>query len=222
MQHFQTKTRYEIGPQYFYGFWGQYCNDYRSVKPHEHEGGRDKNYGQKNEGKQTLTNCRYCINEYEGSAYNVAQGPRHSQYYPNASRETETTVIAVMIGHPSIFKGDDEDYHIMFPKQTSRAFFVLTSNVDAHSFDVFESHEIRECHGNVEMWQCHNFACGTNATIDDDGVSLEGIDGTADDGDDDEEEQRAQKWQRVDCRLWRLSTDHHFSVDCNLMCAPCS
>ena len=34
------------------------------------------------------------------------------------------------------------------------AFFVFTSNVDAHSFDHFDANEIRECHGNTELWQC--------------------------------------------------------------------
>merc|ERR1719272_610228 len=34
------------------------------------------------------------------------------------------------------------------------AFFVFTSNVDAHSFDHFDACEVRECHGNIELWQC--------------------------------------------------------------------
>lgn len=34
------------------------------------------------------------------------------------------------------------------------AFFVFTSNVDAHSFDHFNACEVRECHGNTELWQC--------------------------------------------------------------------
>lgn len=39
-------------------------------------------------------------------------------------------------------------------KQGPGAFFVYTSNVDAHSFDHFDEFEVRECHGNVEHWQC--------------------------------------------------------------------
>lgn len=39
------------------------------------------------------------------------------------------------------------------------AFFTFTSNVDAHSFDFFRAHEIRECHGNVELWQCRSSYC---------------------------------------------------------------
>merc|ERR1740139_978427 len=34
------------------------------------------------------------------------------------------------------------------------AFFAFTSNVDAHHFDWFEACEIRECHGNTELYQC--------------------------------------------------------------------
>merc|ERR1712232_84855 len=33
-------------------------------------------------------------------------------------------------------------------------FFKYTSNVDAHAFDFFEACEVRECHGNTEIWQC--------------------------------------------------------------------
>ncbi|CAK9082325.1 Hypothetical protein (Fragment) [Durusdinium trenchii] len=34
------------------------------------------------------------------------------------------------------------------------AFYVFTSNVDAHHYDWFQPYEIRECHGNVELYQC--------------------------------------------------------------------
>jgi len=39
------------------------------------------------------------------------------------------------------------------------AFFVFTSNVDAHSFDHFDASEVRECHGNTELWQCSVPCC---------------------------------------------------------------
>jgi NAD-dependent SIR2 family protein deacetylase len=38
--------------------------------------------------------------------------------------------------------------------EKSGAFFMFTSNVDAHSFDYFAAEEVRECHGNIETWQC--------------------------------------------------------------------
>ena len=34
------------------------------------------------------------------------------------------------------------------------AFYIFTSNVDAHHYDWFQPQEIRECHGNVELYQC--------------------------------------------------------------------
>mmetsp|Transcript_55085 Transcript_55085/g.103277 ORF Transcript_55085/g.103277 Transcript_55085/m.103277 type:complete len:463 (+) Transcript_55085:48-1436(+) len=48
---------------------------------------------------------------------------------------------------------DDSPYPYEVSGQAG-AFFVHTSNVDAHHFDVFEACEIRECHGNVELYQC--------------------------------------------------------------------
>ncbi|KAK3286164.1 hypothetical protein CYMTET_6267 [Cymbomonas tetramitiformis] len=42
---------------------------------------------------------------------------------------------------------------------TAGAFFSFTSNVDAHMFDFFPPEEVRECHGNVELWQCSAPCC---------------------------------------------------------------
>lgn len=42
---------------------------------------------------------------------------------------------------------------------TAGAFFSFTSNVDAHMFDFFAPEEVRECHGNVELWQCSAPCC---------------------------------------------------------------
>lgn len=39
-------------------------------------------------------------------------------------------------------------------EEPAGAFFAFTSNVDAHSFSVFDKNEVRECHGNTEWWQC--------------------------------------------------------------------
>ena len=41
-------------------------------------------------------------------------------------------------------------------------FFNYTSNVDAHAYDHWGAHEVRECHGNVELMQCAarcSFSC---------------------------------------------------------------
>lgn len=110
--------------------------------------------------------------------------------------------------------GEEEPYYVS-PTERAGAFFLFTSNVDAHSFDVFESHEIRECHGNVEMWQCHDFACGTNDTFVN-GGSLDSEDeANGGSGQDDGE----QKWTSGR-RLWRLPPEFSFRVDTNTMCAP--
>jgi len=48
-------------------------------------------------------------------------------------------------------QSEDEPYKVdSYPG----AFYLFTSNVDAHSFDHFEASEIRECHGNIECFQC--------------------------------------------------------------------
>jgi len=76
---------------------------------------------------------------------------------------------------------------------TAGAFYVFTSNVDAHSFDVFEANEIRECHGNVEIWQCPNKCKFLRR-----------------DGDGD---------SKMSSLLWRIPLNHEFVVDKNTMLA---
>ena len=41
----------------------------------------------------------------------------------------------------------------------AQAFFSFTSNVDAHHLRVFGEEEVRECHGNSEVWQCSDRKC---------------------------------------------------------------
>ena len=125
------------------------------------------------------------------------------------------------------FKQDNEDepYYVS-PTKRAGAFFVFTSNVDAHSFDVFESHEIRECHGNVELWQCNNFSCGTNATaarVPIDGGSLDGgLDAESDTGCNEQHDGKPLEGKKGQRRLWRLPMDFQFSVDKTTMKAPYS
>ena len=193
-------------PQHFYGFWGQCCNDYRRVKPHDGydiiaQWGREKNQCS-NDVAQAIRNITKMLEQGEQDDSDSSDGSESFHFK----------------------EGDEDEPYYVSPTQRAGAFFVFTSNVDAHSYDVFPSHEIRECHGNVELWQCHNFACGTNDTALDDGGSLGEIEGTDTkefqqqkcDGDENKQPQ-PQKWQR---RLWRLPMDHHFVVDCNTMQAP--
>lgn len=50
-----------------------------------------------------------------------------------------------------------EPYHVA---ERAGAFYAYTSNVDAHHFDWFRACEIRECHGNTELYQCSSESCG--------------------------------------------------------------
>lgn len=45
------------------------------------------------------------------------------------------------------------------PERGASAFFSFTSNVDAHWTTVCRPGELRECHGNTEMWQCTDLSC---------------------------------------------------------------
>ena len=183
-------------PQWFYGFWGQCFNDYRRVGPHDGydiiaRWARHKNHVQKRQQQQQQDEVSESI---EG--------------------EEEESIVAKQIRSitDKLEKGDDdnnsccsgendEPYYVS--DERAGAFYLFTSNVDAHSFDVFESHEIRECHGNVELWQCHNHACGTNDS------SMQNR--------DDIDNQKG--WER---RLWRLPDDHRFTVCQETMSAPYS
>ena len=204
-------------PQYFYGFWNQCCNDYRKVNPHEGydiiaRWGKDKNF---NSDRDAVIKGNLMANDCKGIESNVAREIRAI---------TRVLEVDDSDGSVTTRKNLTEEPYYVSPTERAGAFFIFTSNVDAHCYDVFHSHEIRECHGNVELWQCHNFACGTNATLDDGGL-LDGMDCTpaasaaagrgvvGGSGGD------KQKWER---RLWRLPLRHEFLVDCTTMSAPYS
>ena len=108
-----------------------------------------------------------------------------------------------------------EPYYVS-PKDRAGAFFFFTSNVDAHSYDVFQSHEIRECHGNTEVWQCRHFSCGTNSSwgLDYDSSSEDGHGKGRPMAHDNQE---SKQWER---RLWRLPLDHVFEIDSTMSAPP--
>jgi len=58
---------------------------------------------------------------------------------------------------PFHFKSDEPPYNV--PDRPG-AFFAFTSNVDGHHLDWFAPHEVRECHGNVELYQCASRRAG--------------------------------------------------------------
>lgn len=76
-------------------------------------------------------------------------GPVADEMRANVEAEEKSSLLAE--------EGIDDPYSV---EGRAGAFFTFTSNVDAHSFDYFYAHEIRECHGNVELWQCRNRNCG--------------------------------------------------------------
>ena len=182
-------------PQWFYGFWGQCYNDYRRVGPHDGydiiaRWARHKNHAQKQRQEQE-----------EDSAM-VEESSTVAKQIRNITNKLEKDDDSCCSGE------NDEPYYVS--DERAGAFYLFTSNVDAHSFDIFECHEIRECHGNVELWQCHNFACGTNDSSIQDSNDEPCIDG---------EEPKKKRWGR---RLWRLPDNHQFIVCQETMAAPYS
>lgn len=175
-------------PQWFYGFWGQCYNDYRRVGPHDGydiiaRWARHKNHAQKKSQEQ---------DEDSAMAEESSTVAKQIRNITNKLEKGDDDNDSCCSGE------NDEPYYVS--DERAGAFYLFTSNVDAHSFDVFESHEIRECHGNVELWQCHNFACGTNESSIQDENDESCIDG---------EEPKKKRWGR---RLWRLPDNHQFIV----------
>ncbi|CAK0867792.1 unnamed protein product, partial [Prorocentrum cordatum] len=116
----------EKEPELFWGFWGQCFNDYRCTPPHEGYAMIDR-----------WVDRRFRHTE-------LAQKIRQKL---QASREADGG-------------GGEEDRPTQLPSRpyvvsdAAGGFFVFTSNVDAHHFDWFRACEIRECHGNTEIYQC--------------------------------------------------------------------
>ena len=78
-------------------------------------------------------------------------------------------------------------------KGRAGAFYIYTSNVDAHHYDWFPACEIRECHGNTELYQC----AGTRKGLD--------------------------RYSKNDDRchgIWRAPMEYCFHVDKDTMLAP--
>ncbi len=185
-------------PQWFYGFWGQCYNDYRRVGPHDGydiiaRWARHKNHVL----KQELVEGSAIVHKEEEESI-VAKQIRNF-----------TNKLEMMDESDSCCSGENEEPYYVSDERAG-AFYLFTSNVDAHSFDVFESHCVRECHGNVELWQCHNFACGTNDSSVHNGSDKNCIE---------EDKSKKKGWGR---RLWRLPDKHQFVVDQETMASPYS
>lgn len=206
--HFDRSVLPELNninhPQWFYGFWGQCFNDYRRVGPHDGydiiaRWGRDKN----------VANIK--MKQIDG--IEMKEVTEEESIVAKQIRSITDKLQKEEADDDNSYGscGNDEPYYVS--DKRAGAFYFFTSNVDAHSFDVFESHEIRECHGNVELWQCHNFACGSN-----DSSAHRGVDESEND-DVEGGNSKQMGWKR---RLWRLPDNHQFVVCQETMTAPSS
>lgn len=113
-------------PELFWGFWGQCFNDYRNTAPHD--------------GYEILD--RWAESRFRHSP--VAKSIRDRLGSPPAPIPEEGVAEPCPPSFPPPYE----------VKEKAGAFFVFTSNVDAHHFDWFRACEIRECHGNTELYQC--------------------------------------------------------------------
>mmetsp|Transcript_40003 Transcript_40003/g.96523 ORF Transcript_40003/g.96523 Transcript_40003/m.96523 type:complete len:420 (-) Transcript_40003:2460-3719(-) len=130
----------DMEPELFYGFWGQCFNDYRETKPHE--------------GYQILR--RWRDDKVVNANNPIAEELRsriQNKYHLQRPFDDDGYETAGLL---TPYKVDHED-----PNQIASSFFAFTSNVDAHHYDVFEAHEIHDCHGNIDLWQCSNRDCNT-------------------------------------------------------------
>lgn len=113
-------------PATFYGFWGQMFNDYRATAPHA--------------GYDIVSSWRH----------DKMQRPRITSHLRRRiARKVKTRL-----------PFDDAEVQRLTPydanDEAAGAFFLFTSNCDGHSYDYFPAHEIHDCHGSVELWQCSN------------------------------------------------------------------
>ena len=101
-------------PETFYGFWGQNFNDYRKTQPHEGykiiaQWKKEKNRPQKKKARDE---------------------PGRSRYKGEFARRIEARIAQS--------RGADSQLGPYQVDGIAGAFFLFTSNVDAHSFDFFK------------------------------------------------------------------------------------
>lgn len=114
-------------PPLFWGFFGQCFEDYRRTRPHR--------------------------------GYEIIQRWRDLFFRetPTAKRIRELFQVTKPGDRGDPIQGeslDESRYEAYEVHEKPGAFFCFTSNVDAHSFDHFHPAEVRECHGNLETYQC--------------------------------------------------------------------
>ena len=139
----------ETDPGLFYGFWGACYNDYRNVEPHD--GYRIvQRWVEQRFRHNGVSNALRTLQRQRASSSAAAEGEA-------ASAGTLTSDPA----GPAPRQPPSEQAQVPAAAAvaTAGSFFAFTSNVDAHSHHVFQPHEVYECHGNSENWQCGDRQC---------------------------------------------------------------
>jgi len=113
-------------PRLFWGFWGQCFNDYRETAPHE--------------GYAMID--RWMSKRFRHSSAAKAVREKLTRAAEKLAERRKLEEASLDAAEPYTVGG------------YAGAFFAFTSNVDAHHFDWFRAWEVRECHGNVELYQC--------------------------------------------------------------------
>jgi len=97
-----------------------------------------------------------CFNDYRGTAphagYEIIARWVEERFRKSPISASMQEELRLMQSSGYEWKPDDlEPYHVT---EKAGAFFVITSNVDAHFYDWFPACEIREVHGSTELFQC--------------------------------------------------------------------
>jgi len=130
----------DLDPALFWGFWGQCFQDYRKTKPHR--------------GYATVARWRDRFFRDTRVASEIRHLARQLQTRPGDPGDPIGGDGDPTDDDDSRFEAYDVDDDSPGVSPGVGAFFCFTSNVDAHSFDHFRAAEVRECHGNVEVYQC--------------------------------------------------------------------
>jgi len=176
--HWQFKE-----PELFWGFWGQCYNDYRDTSPHQGYEIINRWVDSRYRGSAVAGKIRKALEEKSQTTkgpnaedVEVADMSQNAPWLKASSGErssgdfaegvptsNEDPCPAEVVADARRFEGPelinqpqradvgDQPYVV---EDCAGAFFVFTSNVDAHHYDWFHACEIRECHGNTEIYQC--------------------------------------------------------------------
>lgn len=110
-----------------------------------------------------------CFNDYRETqphaGYGLLKEWRDAKFAANDTSQFIAERIVSQETRPSLEDLKNEEEAFANTLTAPGAFFAFTSNVDAHFYDVLDAGEIRECHGNVELYQCG----GRRVVLEDEG-----------------------------------------------------